>query len=245
MGAVGHEAVGERTGRAQHDAGARLEGVAGLDVDEPRADDATPAIAPQRLGAQVVGDGGARRLGVEDVLEHQARVVGLAVDVSDRAGEARGAQVRSEIVELAGRQLAAARRRAPEGERVVERDADAQRGEPRRLAAVAGEDELDRPAQVRRRAHQEGALVQPFEHQPDRRTAGSAGRRGSASTTGSRSRPRSRPSRTARRRARAAPRRGRRRAGGSAADDQQIEGVRTRSRSSVSARRGGRGCVIP
>ena len=61
---------------------------------------AAPTTRPRRSRssasrAQVVGDGGAGRLGVEDVLEHQSRVVGLAVDVGHRAGQARGAQVRA------------------------------------------------------------------------------------------------------------------------------------------------------
>ena len=96
---------------------------------EHDAGDAAAAIAQQGLGAQVVGDGRAGGLRVEDVLEHQARVVGLAVDVGQRAREPRGAQVGRQLVELAGAELAAARGWAPQRERVVERDADAQRGE--------------------------------------------------------------------------------------------------------------------
>ena len=98
---AGEEAVCERAGGADHDARPRLDPVAGLAVDEPDADDAAlaiaAAVASTRTWLAPVAAGG---LGVEDVLEHEPRVVGLAVDVGLGAGEPRGAQVRRQLVEL-------------------------------------------------------------------------------------------------------------------------------------------------
>ena len=141
---------------------------AGLGVDERGAGDA----AARDRGAS---DSTRRWLATaapaasasSDVLEHQPRVVGLAVDVGHRAGQAGGAQVRaparraSPRRQLAGRARAGARARA----RCRARCPTPSVRQAGRLAAVAREDELDRAAEVRRRAHQAPPLGQPLEHQ--------------------------------------------------------------------------------
>src|SRR4029079_907350 len=144
-----------------------------------------------------------------------------------RAREAGRAQMRGEPVEVVRRQPPALRRRAAEADAVVERDADAQRGEARALALISGEQELDRPAEVGRGVHQPAAFGEPLEHEVEigvleiaepavnqlRRLAGGLG---------------GEVARIAERDIQAAQRRipGRRRAAGAAAHDQQIEDAR-------------------
>ena len=108
---------------------------------------------------------GAGRFGVEHVLQHQPGVVGLTVDVDLRAFETGAAQVGRQGVERVRVEAPAGRGRAPERQRVVERDAGAQRDEAGALAAIAREDELDRPTEMRRRRHEAPSLAQPLEHQ--------------------------------------------------------------------------------
>jgi len=88
---------------------------AALGVDEVDAAHAPAAVAQRCLRGKVIGHRRARLLGVEHVLEHQAHVVRLTVDVGLAAGKARGAQVRRHPVELVRLEAAVVGGRAPEG----------------------------------------------------------------------------------------------------------------------------------
>ena len=159
------ESVGEGAGRADARRRARMsKRVAGLAVADQRARARGPrrsrAIRSTRRWLATVGPGA---LGVEDVLQHQARVVGLAVDVDLRARQAgrcagAGESARARARTGGGCRAADARARARCRARC--RRPACQAGA---LAAVAREDELDRPAEVGRRRHQAARSAQPLE----------------------------------------------------------------------------------
>ena len=141
--------------------------------------------------------GRAGALGVEHGLQHQPRVVGLAVGVELRPSSP-AARSEGGASNSSGLGSGARRRWAPERERVVERDAGAEGAQARPLAAVGGEQELDRAAEVRRDRIRRRRSDSPSNTSASRRTGDSEGRRGSAATTGSTSGRRSRPPRRAR-----------------------------------------------
>ena len=197
-------------GRADHDGRARFQPRAGLAVHERGAANPAVTVAQQGGGANVIGDGRAGRLGVEHVLQHQARVVGLAVDVGLRALEPGAAQLRRQLVELVGAAACGCRRAASTAPARC-------RGGCRCPASPASGVRRGRrgtgtpPAGTGGARCASGCAARRAPRTPaaGRRTAGSEARRGSAWTTGWTSRRRSRPRRPARRPARAAPRRAR------------------------------------
>ena len=84
--------VGPRARREDHDPRRHAAGLAGQPVAHRHAGDPAvgPALEPRHLGVGVAI--GPQRAGVDRILEHQARVVGVAVVVFERAAQAIGAQ---------------------------------------------------------------------------------------------------------------------------------------------------------
>jgi hypothetical protein len=96
-----------------------------------------------------------------NVLEHEPRVVGEAVVVLEDAAEVVGREAGLEPERLLAAIRAVDLRHAEERERVVEPEARVELGEPVRLAAVDRHQERDRPDEMRRHLHLDGALGRP------------------------------------------------------------------------------------
>jgi len=124
------------------------------------------ALEPGHLGVGVARR--TERAGVERVLEHEPRVVGVAVVVLERAAQPLEAQRRLEVVcgTRAAKRLVQPRR-AEQRERVVDPQADVHHLEPGLGALVDRDQERQRADQVRRDAGLHPALRHGLEHQAD------------------------------------------------------------------------------
>ncbi len=159
-----HVAGEARTLDARADDRARLHaGVARLGQRRQRHVDI--ARAQQRLHGRAVVDARPVPLRLLQHAHHQARVVGLRIEIAGRAEQLVGRHVRREHAHLRGR---VERARALVRHRVVDRQPGGERAPARRAAVVVAEKKALRLDQARRVLQQAAALAHRFAREAER-----------------------------------------------------------------------------